>query len=133
MKITEFPITCLLETQDKLGEGCFWDAEQGHLWWLDIVLPSRIHRLHLETGEISSWEFPEMMTAMARRAIIVVDVTRVSDSCGYGVPLMTLDGHRDHHALSVDKALRTLGPEGYAAKRAAANAVSLDGLPSVDA
>lgn len=69
----------------------------------------------------------------ARRAIIVVDVTRVSDSCGYGVPLMTLDGHRDHHALSVDKALRTLGPEGYAAKRAAANAVSLDGLPSVDA
>ena len=26
MKITEIPVTCLLETQDKLGEGCFWDA-----------------------------------------------------------------------------------------------------------
>jgi sugar lactone lactonase YvrE len=61
-------VRCIADTHDKLGEGCFWDAEKGHLWWLDIVLPSRIHRLHLETGEIRSWAFPEMMTAMARRA-----------------------------------------------------------------
>lgn len=26
MKITEIPVTCLVEAQDKLGEGCFWDA-----------------------------------------------------------------------------------------------------------
>ena len=29
------------------------------------------------------------------RAIVVVDVQRVSDSCGYGVPLMTYEGERD--------------------------------------
>ena len=27
-------------------------------------------------------------------SVIVVDVRRVSDSCGYGVPLMTFEGHR---------------------------------------
>ena len=56
----------------------------------------------------------------------------MSDSCGYGVPLMAFEGLRDHHALSTDKALRTLGPEGYAEKRARQNARSLDGLPALD-
>ena len=64
-----------------------------------------------------------------RRAIVVVEVTRVSDSCGYGVPLMGFEGQREHHPLSVDKKLRTLGPEGYAARRER-NALSLDGLPA---
>ena len=93
----------------------------------EVLLPDdpRFEPLRVEAG------FEDASLPEARRAIIVVDVTRVSDSCGYGVPLMTLDGHRDHHALSTGKALRTLGPEGYAAKRAAANAVSLDGLPAV--
>jgi hypothetical protein len=76
--------------------------------------------------------FEDASLPQARRSIVVVDVTRVSDSCGYGVPLMTFAGLRDHHALSTEKALRTLGPEGYAAKRAAQNARSLDDLPALD-
>jgi hypothetical protein len=68
----------------------------------------------------------------ARRAIVLVEVTRVSDSCGYGVPLMTFEGLRDHHALSTTKKLRTLGQAGYDEFRAKSNAVSLDGLPAVD-
>jgi hypothetical protein len=61
------------------------------------------------------------------RAVVTVDVDRVSDSCGYGVPVMTLVGERDLLRLSADKR----GPEGLAAYRAEKNAVSIDGLPGL--
>jgi Pyridoxamine 5'-phosphate oxidase len=67
----------------------------------------------------------------ARRSIVDVDVTRVSDSCGYGVPLMSFEGLRNHHELSTAKKLRTVGPEGYAEYRREANDASLDGLPAL--
>jgi sugar lactone lactonase YvrE len=67
MKITDIPITCLVETQDKLGEGCFWDSATQTLWWLDIILPSAIHRLHVASGRHRKWQFTEMVTAMAKR------------------------------------------------------------------
>jgi hypothetical protein len=104
--------------------------------------PPRIVRLH-GRGEVvlsSDPRFEELLEQAgfedpslpeARRAIVVVDVTRVSDSCGYGVPLMDFEGLRNHHPLHVDKKLRTLGPEAYAAQRAR-NALSLDGLPALD-
>ena len=63
---------------------------------------------------------------------VIVDVTRVGDSCGYGVPLMAFEGTRDHHALATAKRLRTGGEDGYRAHRAQSNLVSLDGLPAVD-
>ncbi len=81
----------------------------------------------LEEGQFEDASLPE-----ARRAIILIDVTRVSDSCGYGVPLMAYEGAREHHALSTAKKLRTIGADGYAAHRAQSNLVSLDGLPAVD-
>jgi hypothetical protein len=59
------------------------------------------------------------------RAVVVVDVERVSDSCGYGVPVMDLVGERDLLRLSAVKR----GPDGLAAYRAERNAMSLDGLP----
>jgi hypothetical protein len=81
----------------------------------------------LEEARFEDPSLPE-----ARRSVVVVDVTRVSDSCGYGVPLMSFEGLREHHALSTGKALRTLGADGYAARRAERNATSLDGLPALD-
>lgn len=66
-KITEVPVTCLVDSQDKLGEGCFWDAETQCLWWLDVILPSAIHRLHVASGAYRKWTFSEMVTAMAKR------------------------------------------------------------------
>jgi hypothetical protein len=74
-------------------------------------------------------DFADASLPEARRAIIVVHVTRVSDSCGYGVPLMSFDGLRDHHALSVAKHLRTVGPDGYEQRQRDRHQVSLDGLP----
>src|SRR3954447_5065017 len=47
----------------------------------------------------------------ARRAIVVVDVQRISKSCGYGVPLMDVVGERDHFDLSKRKRLRVMGSE----------------------
>src|SRR3954465_12265803 len=42
----------------------------------------------------------------ARRAIGGVHVTRIADSCGYGVPLMDYAGEREHHDLWAAKKLR---------------------------
>jgi len=61
------------------------------------------------------------------RAVVLVDVERVSDSCGYGVPVMKVVGERDLMRLTAQKK----GPEGLAAYRAQHNAVSIDGLPGL--
>ena len=46
-----------------------------------------------------------------RRAIVLVDVTRIGSSCGYGVPLMDYAGERPHTDASTRKRLRTGGPD----------------------
>jgi hypothetical protein len=63
------------------------------------------------------------------RAAVIVDVTRVSDSCGFGVPVMEMVGERD---LLAQQAQRR-GPEWMAGYRADKNAVSIDGLPGLPA
>lgn len=67
MNITEVPVTCLLDSRDKLGEGCFWDADTQCLWWLDAIVPSAIHRLHVASGTYRRWQFDVMVTTMAKR------------------------------------------------------------------
>ncbi|UZN04542.1 pyridoxamine 5'-phosphate oxidase family protein [Cellulomonas sp. S1-8] len=62
------------------------------------------------------------------RAVIVVDVERVSDSCGYGVPLMEHRGERD----LLPAYMARKGVDGRAAYRRLKNRTSLDGLPAFD-
>ncbi|HUJ07340.1 MAG TPA: pyridoxamine 5'-phosphate oxidase family protein [Streptosporangiaceae bacterium] len=62
-----------------------------------------------------------------RRAIIVVTADRISDSCGYAVPVMKLVGERD--LLTTMDELK--GPETLAAYRDEHNKVSIDGLPAL--
>jgi hypothetical protein len=105
--------------------------------------PPRIVRFH-GTGRVVRWDdpgfadwlercrFEDASIPEARRAVVVVEVARVSDSCGYGVPLMEFAGLREHHALSSAKSLRVLGPDGYDERKRTKNARSLDGLPAVD-
>jgi len=59
------------------------------------------------------------------RAVITVEVDRVSDSCGYGVPRMTLVEQRARLLTS----LESKGDAGLVAYRAERNATSVDGLP----
>jgi len=68
----------------------------------------------------------------ARRAIVVVDVDRVADSCGYGVPLMSFEGTRPHADASTAKRLRTKGPDALLDYQREHNAASIDGLPAVE-
>ena len=90
----------------------------------------RIVRLH-GRGHVHLPGEPEYDEVVGRhpehpgtRAVVAVDVQRVSDSCGYGVPVMEMVGERD---LLMVQAQRK-GPDGLAAYRAEKNAVSIDGL-----
>jgi hypothetical protein len=107
--------------------------------------PPRILRLHgrgevvtadderfAELFERAGFEAPHEVEE-ARRAIILVDVTRIADSCGYGVPLMSYEGQRPHMEAWAEKKMRVGGAaeiEAYVAKK---NAESIDGLPAFDA
>lgn len=77
--------------------------------------------------------FPDPATPEGRRAIVVVDVERVADSCGYGVPLMSYEGARPHMKLWAAKKVRVGGPEALLDYQREHNSYSLDGLPAVDA
>jgi hypothetical protein len=61
------------------------------------------------------------------RSIIVVELTRVTDSCGYGVPLFKYEGEREQ----LQAWARHRGPEGLKAYRQEKNRQSVDGLPGV--
>lgn len=98
--------------------------------------PPRIVRLHgtgvvLLSGEdgfeelLASFDPPEH----ALRSLIRIDVDRISDSCGYGVPLMSFDGRRSQYDAWVDSQVRTTGLDAYVAEE---NEVSIDGLPAID-
>jgi hypothetical protein len=97
--------------------------------------PPRILRLHGH-GEVldgDALEFPEAgAVPEQRRAVIRVDVSRVADSCGFGVPLMSYEGERQNSRRWAEGKLAKGGPqalEDYVAER---NARSIDGLPAVD-
>ncbi len=93
--------------------------------------PPRILRLHgrARAIELNHPDFTELATHFlpdpSARAIIVVDVTRISTSCGYGVPLMKYESERPQMAAWAQKK----GPEGLKEYRREKNARSLDNLP----
>jgi hypothetical protein len=105
--------------------------------------PPRIVRLH-GRGEIvpadderfaellERCDFEQPSVAAARRAIVLIDVTRVADSCGYGVPLMSFEGLRPHADAWAEKKVRVGGEEALLDYQREKNAVSLDGLPAVE-
>jgi hypothetical protein len=61
------------------------------------------------------------------RSVIVVDVERVADSCGFAVPLYDYRGERSQ---LMDYA-QSKGPEGMAQYRAQKNRESIDGVPGL--
>jgi hypothetical protein len=61
------------------------------------------------------------------RSVVVLDVDRVADSCGYGVPRYEFVGDRDQLAGWANKK----GEDGLGAYRARKNRASIDGLPGL--
>jgi hypothetical protein len=105
--------------------------------------PPRILRLHGRgtvhlPGEdayealLAACGFDDPSIPEARRSIVRVEVTRVADSCGYGVPLMSYEGQRVHAEAWAAKRVRTHGAEAMRDYSAENNAVSIDGLPALE-
>jgi hypothetical protein len=61
------------------------------------------------------------------RSIVLVEVTRVQDSCGYGVPLFAYEGERTQLQAWANKR----GADGLKAYRQEKNRKSIDGLPGI--
>ncbi|ALR13124.1 pyridoxamine 5'-phosphate oxidase family protein [Mycobacteroides saopaulense] len=96
----------------------------------------RIIRLHgrARVVQFNEAEYPKLRNNFSKtlekgtRSIILVDVTRVADSCGYSVPLMDFVGHRDVYEKHVEKA----PPEKLTFENALEkNGTSIDGLPAI--
>lgn len=105
--------------------------------------PPRIVRLHGRGEAILAQDerfaalaadcaFEEPDVAAARRAIVRMDVTRVADSCGYGVPLMSFEGLRPHAGAWARKKQRVGGSRALRDYQRENNSSSLDGLPAVE-
>lgn len=96
--------------------------------------PPNIVRLHGRGRVVSLYdpEFDDLLQHFSEtrgaRAVIVVDVQRISDSCGFGVPLFDYAGERDMLPEYVDRK----GVDGRAAYRRKKNRHSIDGLPAFD-
>jgi hypothetical protein len=105
--------------------------------------PPRIVRLH-GRGEVitpSDERFDQLMKGVrfaqpgveaARRAVVLVSVERVADSCGYGVPLMSYEGSRPHMDAWAEKKVRVGGEHALLHYQREKNALSIDGLPAVE-
>jgi hypothetical protein len=107
--------------------------------------PPRIVRLH-GTGEAILADDPRFAPLADRagldverfggqglqRAVIRLDVDRIADSCGYGVPLMAYEGERPQMQAWADRKRAKGGVEALRAYQREHNATSIDGLPGVE-
>lgn len=55
-------ITCIADLKCEIGEGCFWDAQEQALYFVDI-LPGDLFRL--KEGKLDRWNFGEPLGCLA--------------------------------------------------------------------
>ena len=95
--------------------------------------PPKIVRIHGHATPVTREdphyaEFVELFPANpGTRAFIHIRVDRVSDSCGYAVPLYQFQTQRE----TLDRWAVKKTPDGLKAYRAAKNRQSIDGLPAL--
>ena len=93
----------------------------------------RIVRLH-GRGEVLEPDDAEFAALASRfppqpsaRSVVRVALSRIADSCGYGVPLYHFERERDQLPAWAERK----GPEGLRAYQRERNRESLDGLPAL--
>ena len=96
--------------------------------------PPKIYRFHGRGTVITPLdkEFEQLAmqfdrTALGVRSIVRVDVQRVCESCGFGVPLYDYNTQRD----TSPEYIRKIGPEKIRGYLAQMNGQSIDGLPGM--
>jgi Pyridoxamine 5'-phosphate oxidase len=96
--------------------------------------PPRIVRLH-GRGEVLPVGAIDFTHAAAlpeqHRSVIRVDVQRIAQSCGFGVPLMAYEGERSQSRAWAQTKLAKEGPTALEDYKAEKNARSIDGLPAL--
>ena len=97
--------------------------------------PPKIVRVH-GRGRVIEPEEPEFRALISAfspkvgvRSIVVIDVTRIGDSCGFGVPLMDYEGDRTHLITWAERK----DPAGLTAYKREKNMASIDGLQGLRA
>jgi pyridoxamine 5'-phosphate oxidase-like protein len=96
--------------------------------------PPKILRMHGRGRVIEpeQAEFPHLAAHFPEyegtRAIILIEVSVISDSCGYGVPLLRYEGERSQLSAWAHK----LGPEGLKTYRQEKNYQSIDRIPGLE-
>jgi hypothetical protein len=104
--------------------------------------PPKIVRLHGRGRSITegsdefaallpSFRLPEETRPLAR-GIVVVEVSRISDSCGFGVPRMELVAERDQLLRWSEQQQAKHGERWKARYMTANNQQSIDGLPGYE-
>ena len=95
--------------------------------------PPRIVRLYGrgEVLEPHDREFDRLRTLFqaepAGRAIVRISIARIADSCGYGVPLYSFEGHRPQLQAWASRK----GTQGLLDYQQDTNRLSIDGLPAL--
>jgi Pyridoxamine 5'-phosphate oxidase len=96
--------------------------------------PPKILRLY-GRGRVIEPGHPEFQSLASRlpmhdgaRAVILVEISRISDSCGFGVPLLKYEGQRSQLSAWAHK----LGPEGLKTYRQEKNKQSIDHIPGIE-
>lgn len=74
-------VSTAVACRNQLGEGSYWDAGRGLLWWLDVPLPSKLFSLDPATGMVKSYDMPEMITSVRARK----DGTGLIVACHSGI------------------------------------------------
>ena len=96
--------------------------------------PPMILRLHgvgrvVEPEQMGFLELASNFSEQAgTRAIVLIEVNRISDSCGFGVPLFKYEEERRQLSAWANK----LGPEGLKKYRQEKNHKSIDRIPGLE-
>jgi Pyridoxamine 5'-phosphate oxidase len=98
--------------------------------------PPKILRLY-GRGRVVAAADPEAAALLPRfgahpgqRSVVVVDLDRIADSCGYSVPFLDDERPRDRDLLDRHNARKS--PAALRQYHADRNACSIDGLPALD-
>ncbi|HEX6812733.1 MAG TPA: pyridoxamine 5'-phosphate oxidase family protein [Planctomycetota bacterium] len=124
---------------DRIGSGIETVAHVRQNGRITIMLcafegPPRIVRLYGK-GEVISAGDPGFAPLLAQfgtgafgvRTIVRVELSRIADSCGFGVPLLRFEGERE----LIGKWAEKKGEAGMAAYVREKNGSSIDGLPGI--
>ena len=85
-------------------------------------------------GEVFDFDHPEFTTKLSyfppvtkARAVIEVEISRIQDSCGWGVPFYEFKNERDQ----LKRWSENISPQGWKERRYNRNFESIDGLPGL--